>query len=103
INDVRVVRNKTNYIEIEIEESQSALEEVRVRAFRYESSPRAPVSTYGFSREDISRNPEAQGDIFRAIGMLPGVSSSGVEHSAIAVRGQGVRDNIYMVDDIPVT
>ena len=35
--------------------------------------------------------------------MLPGVSSSGGQYSAIAVRGQGTRDNIYMVDDIPIT
>ena len=103
INDISVIRNKTNYIEIEIEETQLALKEITVKALRYENSPRAPVSTYGFSREEISRNPGAQGDIFRAIGMLPGVSSSGGQYSAIAVRGQGVRDNIYMVDDIPIT
>lgn len=61
-----------------------------------------PVSTYSFSREEISRNPGAQGDIFRAIGILPGVSSSGGQFSAIAVRGQGIRDNVYMIDDIPM-
>lgn len=103
INDIRVVRNKTNYIEIEIEASAIPLNEVQVKVFTSENSPRTPISTYGFSREEISRNPGAQGDIFRAIGMLPGVSSSGGQYSAIAVRGQGVRDNIYMVDDIPVT
>lgn len=62
-----------------------------------------PVSMYSFSREEISRNPGSQGDIFRAIGMLPGVSSSGGEYAAISVRGQGTRDNIYMVDDMPLT
>lgn len=103
INDVSVFRGKTNYIEIEIEESQTALKEVQVTTFKFENSPITPVSTYSFSREEISRNPGAQGDIFRAIGMLPGVSSSGGQYSAIAVRGQAVRDNIYMVDDIPVS
>jgi len=103
INEVHVVRKKTNYIEIEIEPSPHSLNEVTVNAYKYENSPLNPVSIYGFSREEISRNPGAQGDIFRAIGMLPGVSSSGGQYSAIAVRGQGVRDNIYIVDDIPVT
>lgn len=103
VNDISVIRNKTNYLEIEIEESQLSLKEVQVSGFRFENSPITPVSTYSFSREEISRNPGAQGDIFRAIGMLPGVSSSGGQYSAIAVRGQGVRDNIYMVDDIPVS
>jgi hypothetical protein len=103
ISDVSVYRGKTNYLEIEIEESQRSLKEVQVTGFKFENSPLTPVSTYSFSREEISRNPGAQGDIFRAIGMLPGVSSSGGQYSAIAVRGQGVRDNIYMVDDIPVS
>lgn len=103
IIDVSVIRNKTNYVEIEIEESHQSLKEVVVSTFKYENSPLTPISTYGFSREEISGNPGAQGDIFRAIGMLSGVSSSGGQFSAIAVRGQGTRDNIYMVDDIPVT
>ena len=103
INDISVIRNKTNYLEVELEVPATALKEVAVTSFKYEASPLTPVSTYGFSREEISRNPGAQGDIFRAIGMLPGVSSSGGQYSAIAVRGQGTRDNIYMVDDIPVT
>lgn len=103
ITDVRVIRKKVTFLEIEIEESQQALNEVEVTSFKYENSPTTPVSMYSFSREEISRNPGAQGDIFRAIGMLPGVSSSGGEYAAISVRGQGTRENIYMVDDMPLT
>ena len=103
ITDVNVIRSKSNYLEIEIDESVHTLEEVAVRTYKYENNPRTPVSVYGFSREEISRNPGAQGDIFRAIGMLPGVAANGAEYSAIAVRGQGTRDNLYLVDDIPVS
>lgn len=103
INEVLVKRNKTSYLEIEIEEATTGLKEVTVTAHKFENTRLTPVSNYGFSREEISRNPGAQGDIFRAIGMLPGVSSSGGEYSAIAVRGQGTRDNVYIVDDIPVS
>ena len=103
INDVHVIRNKTNYIETEIEETILEINEVTITAYKFENNRLAPVSDYSFSREEISRNPGSQGDIFRAIGMLPGVSSSGGEYSAIAVRGQGTRDNVYMVDDIPIT
>ena len=103
INEVGVTRNKTTYFETELEEAVISMKEVTVTAHRFENPRLTPVSTYGFSREEISRNPGAQGDIFRAIGMLPGVSSSGGEFSAIAVRGQGTRDNVYLVDEIPVT
>lgn len=103
VTDVNIVRGKINYIEVELEESRLELNAVEVASFKYENSALNPVSMYSFSREEISRNPGAQGDIFRAIGMLPGVSSSGGEYAAIAVRGQGTRENIYMVDDIPLT
>jgi len=102
VNDIAVIRNKSNYIEIELAFEPKSLSAVTIKAFKAENTPLMPVSTYSFSREEISRNPGAQGDIFRAIGMLPGVSSSGGAFSAIAVRGQGTRDNVYMVDDIPL-
>lgn len=102
VNDVRIIRNKVSYIEIELQDASQSLSAVTVNGFKFENNPALPVSAYSFSREEISRNPGAQGDIFRAIGMLPGVSSSGGAFSAIAVRGQGTRDNVYMVDDIPV-
>jgi hypothetical protein len=95
-------RGKTNYTEIELFNEVTALKEVTIKYYKYENNAVMPISTYSFSREEISRNPGAQGDIFRVIGILPGVSSSGGQFSAIAVRGQGIRDNVYMVDDMPM-
>jgi hypothetical protein len=103
VQNISVYEGKVTYREIEMQESVEPVKEVTVRAFRYENNRMTPVSSYSFSREEIALNPGSQGDIFRAIGMLPGVSSSGGIYSAISVRGQGVRDNVYMVDDIPVT
>jgi hypothetical protein len=102
ITDVIVVRNKTYYFEAFLLEEVYSSKEVVVRNFRNENNPTTPISTYSYSREEISRSPGAQGDIFRAIGILPGVSSSGGQFSAIAVRGQGIRDNLYMIDDVPM-
>lgn len=102
ITDIIITRTKTFYTEIELLDEVTTLKEVTVKYFKNENSAVMPISTYSFSREEISRNPGAQGDIFRAIGILPGVSSSGGQFSAIAVRGQGIRDNVYMVDDMPM-
>jgi hypothetical protein len=101
VNDVIVVRNKTYYFEAELLVVSKTLAEVEVKKIRNENNPLIPVSAFSLGREEIFRSPGAQGDIFRAIGILPGVTSSGGQFSAIAVRGQGVRDNVYMVDDIP--
>lgn len=103
LSDQSVLDGKTIFITIEMVEDGRTLNDVEIKNFRYENNRTKPISTFSFSRDEISLNPGAQGDIFRAIGMLPGVSSSGGVYSAIAVRGQGVRDNVYLVDDIPLT
>ncbi len=102
VDNIEVVRNKTYYEEFGLLEEGGKLNEVSVTVFRGENNPLTPVSAYSFSREEIFRNPGAQGDVFRAIGILPGVTSSGAQYSAIAVRGQGTGDNVYMVDDMPM-
>jgi CarboxypepD_reg-like domain/TonB-dependent Receptor Plug Domain len=102
ILDVNIINSKTFYLEIELLDNLTNLNEVVIKKFKSENNPATPVSTYSFNREEISRNPGTQGDIFRAIGLLPGVSSSGGQFSAIAVRGQGTKDNVYMVDDMPM-
>lgn len=102
ITDVRVAAGKTNYLEIEIEELPEILGEVQVKARKYQNSSLTPVSSYTFSREEIATNPGSAGDIFRALSIMPGVSANGAEYSAIAVRGQGTTDNVYLVDNIPV-
>lgn len=102
ITDIVINPNKTYYSEFELLEETNKLQEVSVRVYKGEVNPLTPVSTFSMSREEIFRNPGAQGDIMRALAILPGVTSSGSQFSAIAARGQGTQDNIYMVDDIPM-
>ncbi len=100
--DVRVVRNKATYIETEMVEDAVQADEVVVNAGSFELDKQAPVSKYTYTREEINRSPGAAGDLMRAIETLPGVSSSGGEFSAFSVRGASPRDNIVLVDNIPV-
>lgn len=102
LSEVTIVPNKTNYLEIELLEGAANLNDVVVKAFKGENNPLTPVSAFSYSREEIFRNPGAQGDIMRALASLPGVVSSGAQFSAIAARGQGTQENVYMVDDIPM-
>jgi hypothetical protein len=102
ISEVVITPGKTYYSEVEILEGVANLNEAMVRAFKGENNLLTPVSAFSYSREEIFRNPGAQGDIMRALASLPGVVSSGAQFSAIAARGQGTQDNVYMVDDIPM-
>lgn len=102
ISEIVITAGKTYYSEIEVIQQITSLNDVVVRSFKGENNPLTPVSTFSYSREEIFRNPGAQGDIMRALSSLPGVVSSGAQFSAIAARGQGTQDNVYMVDDIPM-
>lgn len=102
ISEILINPGKTYDAEIELLEEATNMDEVTVLAFKGEENPLTPVSTFSYSREEIFRNPGAQGDIMRALSVLPGVVSSGAQFSAIAARGQGTHDNVYMVDDIPM-
>lgn len=102
MSEVIITPGKTYYSEIELLEDATELTEVTVQVYQSENNPLTPVSTYSYSREEIFRNPGAQGDIMRALSVLPGVVSSGAQFSAIAARGQGTQENIYLVDDIPM-
>lgn len=77
-----------------------ALTEVVVTARAIAPDPLAGVSTARRDREEIRRSPGTAGDVFRGLDILPGVSSTGA-FSNFAVRGNGLRDNLILVDDIP--
>lgn len=102
ISEIIITANKTYYSEIALFEDVAGLEGVTVSVFKGERNPETPVSTFSYSREEIFRAPGAQGDIMRVLSVLPGVVSGGSQFSAIAARGQGTQDNVYMVDDIPM-
>lgn len=101
--DVRVIRNKVTYLE-ELELVQSAVEGEAViitESTSFGDDAQAPVSAFGYSREEIRRAPGASGDVLRAIETLPGVSSGGGEFSSFSVRGGSPKENIILVDNIP--
>ncbi len=102
LTDIVITSSKTYYTEVELLEDATKLSEVAVKVFKGEVNPLTPVSTFSLNREEIFRTRGAGGDIMRALSILPGVVSSGSQFSAIAARGQGTQDNVYMVDDIPM-
>ncbi len=97
--NVLVVRGKTTFInEIQLVPSPILNESVTVTP----DVVVTPVSYQSLQREEIRRNPGTAGDVLRAIGSLPGVSTSEGEFSAMSVRGSGVYDNLILIDNIPL-
>jgi outer membrane receptor for ferrienterochelin and colicin len=103
-SDIRVVRNKATQVpEIKLTESSVADSGLTVTAGVFQDNSDMPVSTFSFTKDEIRRSPGAAGDIFRAMGTLPGVATEGGEISAFSVRGSGPKDNLILVDNIPFT
>ncbi len=96
--DVLVVRGKTTRVP-EILLTASPLE-IQAETISEEVATTRP-SRQSFQREEIRRNPGTSGDVLRAVGSLPGVSTSEGEFSAMSVRGGGVYDNLILIDNIP--
>ncbi len=102
IPDVRIIRNKKTYLaEIELTKEAMEGEAIVVTAGAFQSDEEQPVSFSKYTSQEIWRAPGAGGDIFRAVEVLPGVSTSGGEFSAFSVRGGNPKDNLILVDNIP--
>lgn len=79
---------------------ERVLDEVVVTARAIAVDPFAGVSTARLDREEIRRSAGTAGDVFRGLDTLPGVIATG-EYSNFSVRGNGLRDNLILVDNIP--
>lgn len=100
--DVRVIRNKTTYVEdIELVQSSIEFESVIVTSSFMAEDDKTPVSNFTYTREEIRRAPGSTGDVFRAMETLPGVSTAGGEFSAFSVRGGSPKENVILIDNIP--
>ncbi|MCU0758687.1 MAG: TonB-dependent receptor [Steroidobacteraceae bacterium] len=80
--------------------ADEALQEVLVTARAVDVDPLASVGALRLDREAIRRSPGTAGDVFRALDILPGVAATG-EFSQFAVRGNGQRDNLILIDGLP--
>ena len=83
-----------------LQAADDGLAEVLVTARAIDADPLASVGAVRLDREQIRRSPGTAGDVFRGLDILPGVASTG-EFSQFAVRGNGQRDNLILVDGIP--
>lgn len=102
ISEVQVIRNKISFHEIQLTENSFSLDAVELIVHKYENNSSMPVGTFSLSREEIFRSPASNGNIFKAISVIPGVQSGSGSFSALAVRGQGTEENAMYVDGFPI-
>lgn len=97
---VRVVRDKTVPVELQLTARSAEIQEVTVVANSVRIDSYGAASTTYFGREDLRSAVGSGSDVLRAFDGAPGVFSTG-EFANFTVRGLGPRDNLFLVDEFP--
>lgn len=100
--DVLVSNAKVPFIEIGLNASQFALEEVTITIDPFEKRMEAPVSLQRIGIKEIESNPGSNRDISRVIQSFPGVGSTPAFRNDIIVRGGGPSENRFYLDDVEI-
>jgi len=100
--------NSSEFLKVEIEVAAIQMEEIVVREEKYEdffsiNAKEIKVATIRQSTQDIQNVPQiADADIFKALQLLPGVSSMADFSSGLYVRGGTQDQNLILIDETDV-
>lgn len=87
-------------IEIGIEESSAALEQVTITASPFRRTVESPVSVQRIGIAEIEKNPGGNRDISKVLQSMPGVLSSPAFRNDFVVRGGGPAENRFYLDGV---
>ncbi|HYX07255.1 MAG TPA: TonB-dependent receptor [Bacteroidales bacterium] len=99
---IQVTNAKKVFIEIPLQESNVALEEVKIEASPFRRSTDSPVSLRRIGIKEIEKNPGGNRDISKVIQSFPGVASTPAYRNDIIVRGGGASENRFYLDGVEI-
>jgi len=100
--DYLVTREKSPYINIEMNENSAELDEVVIKRSLFKRSAESPVSLQNLGIAEIEKNPGGSRDVLKVIQSLPGVASNPGFRNDIIIRGGSTSENKFYVDGIEV-
>ncbi len=89
-------------IEIPLNETTIAIEEITVKASPFRKKEESPVSLQRIGIEEIEKNPGANRDISKVLQSLPGVASTVSFRNDLIVRGGGSNENSFYLDGVEI-
>lgn len=98
---VRVVARKVTPLNLEMIARTETLEPVVVVGRAQTADPYGAASNSLLNREELRSAPGTGSDVMRALDGLPGLIPDG-EFASFSVRGRGPRDNLILVDGLPL-
>jgi hypothetical protein len=93
--------NKVN-IEIPLEETVIAIDEITIKASPFRKKDESPVSLRRISIEEIDKNPGGNRDISKVIQSYPGVGATVSYRNDLIVRGGGAGENRFYLDGVEI-
>ena len=87
-------------IEVPLNETTIAIEEITVKASPFRKTEESPVSLQRIGIEEIEKSPGGNRDISKVIQSCPGVASTPAQRNDVIVRGGGPSENTFYLDGI---
>lgn len=100
--DIMVTNAKTIFIDIPLEETSIALDEVVIKPSPFRKTEESPVSLRRIGIQDIEKSPGSNRDISKVIQSFPGVASTPVQRNDVIVRGGGPSENSFYLDGVEI-
>ena len=90
------------FIDIPMNETTVAIEEITVRASPFRKKEESPLSIQRIGIEEIEKNPGGNRDISKVLQSLPGVASTVSFRNDLIVRGGGSNENRFFLDGVEI-
>ncbi len=100
--EIMVTNAKKVNINIPLEETSIAIEEVVVKPSPFRKTEESPLSLRRIGLKDIEKSPGANRDISKVIQSFPGVASTPVQRNDVIVRGGGPSENSFYLDGVEI-
>jgi hypothetical protein len=103
VSEQLLVSNSSRvFIEIPLNESNIAIEEITVKASPFRKTEESPLSIQRIGIEEIEKNPGGNRDISKVLQSLPGVASTVSYRNDLIVRGGGSNENRFFLDGVEI-
>ncbi|MCB0262551.1 MAG: TonB-dependent receptor [Calditrichaeota bacterium] len=100
--DVIVKPGRSTFVDASLKISAVSAAEVTVSGGYFSQNDNQPVSSTGFSAEEIRRAPGSAGDVSRILMSLPAVAKVNDQSNSLIVRGGSPTENAFFVDNIEI-
>ncbi|SFB99979.1 Outer membrane receptor proteins, mostly Fe transport [Flexibacter flexilis DSM 6793] len=100
--DVVVTSGNTLNLNFAIEEANTDLTEVEIKASPFLKNSETPNSIQSLSAQEIQSYPGGNNDVAKVVQSLPGVSGSVGFRNDLIIRGGAPNENVYYLDGIEI-